>query len=464
MFTPSVYAARRERLASSVSSGLVLLLGNTESPMNAVDNPYPYRQDSSFLYYVGIDQPGVDAVVDTETGTTTLYGDDPTLDSVVWTGPQPSTDELAESSGIPSTARRSQLADDLWAAIRSGRPVHFLPPYRDTQRHRLQSLLGIETDRVDDYASGALTQAVVQQRSVKSEAEIREIEKAVASTAAVHEYAMSTARPGRVEREIAGLLAGLARSRGGELAFPPTCSVRGEVLHNHHYENTMEEGDLLLVDAGATSPTHYAGDVTRVTPVGGTFSERQRALYEAVLDAEESAIDALEPGVPYRDVHLLSARVLTTHLVDIGLMSGDPKAAVEAGAHALFFPHGLGHMMGLDVHDMEALGEDRVGYAPDQERSDQFGLNALRLARSLEPGFVLTVEPGLYFIPALIRQWRDDNRHADFINYGVLDDFVGLGGIRIEDDVVITESGARVLGPRIPKSIDEVEEAAGSLA
>ena len=464
MFNPSVYAARRERLASSLSSGLILLLGNTESPKNAVDNPYPYRQDSSFLYYVGIDRPGADAVVDLEAGTTTLYGDDPDLDSIVWTGPQPSVNELAEASGISSTARHGRLADDLTAAVRSGQPIHFLPPYRDSQRQRLQSLLGIGADRVDDYASAALTRAVVQQRSVKSEAEIRELEKAIASTAAVHEYAMSTARPGRVEREVAGLLAGLARSRGGELAFLPTCSVRGEVLHNHHYGNTMDEGDLLLVDAGATSPMHYAGDVTRVTPVGGSFSERQRALYEAVLDAEESAIDALEPGVPYRDIHLLAAHVLTTHLIDIGLMSGDPKAAVEAGAHALFFPHGLGHMLGLDVHDMEALGEDHVGYAPDQERSAQFGLNALRLARPLEPGFVLTVEPGLYFIPELIRQWRDADRHADFINYDAVDDFVGAGGIRIEDDVVVTETGARVLGPHIPKSVEEVEEAAGSLA
>jgi len=413
------------------------------------------------LYYTGLDEPGVDVLIDADDGTATLYGSDPDLETTVWMGPQPSLSERASRAGVSESGSASDLSDDLATGIRQGRSVHFLRPYRDEHRHRLRSLLGIGAERVADYASTELTRAVIAQRSVKSDAEIRELERAVASTAAIHEYAMSMARPGRRECEIAGLLSGLARSRGGELSFQPTCSVHGEVLHNHHYDNTMEAGDLLLVDAGATSPMHYAGDITRVVPVGGSFHDRQRAVYDAVLNAQQTAIDMLEPGVPFRKVHREAARVLTEHLIDMGLMAGDAEAAVEAGAHALFFPHGLGHMLGLDVHDMEALGEDLVGYADDQERSDQFGLDALRLARPLEPGFVVTVEPGCYFIPPLIQTWREEGRHADFINYDAVAEFTGFGGIRIEDDVLITESGSRILGPRIPKSADEVEDAAG---
>jgi Xaa-Pro aminopeptidase len=257
-------------------------------------------------------------------------------------------------------------------------------------------------------------------------------------------------------------MAGTVTSDGGTFSFPPTCSVRGEILHNRCYTNTLSKGDLLLVDAGATSPGHYAGDITRVTPVGGPFTDRQRAVYEAVLSAQTAALDALAPEVPFIEVHEHAAQVLTEHLITMGLMQGDAEAAVAAGAHALFFPHGLGHLMGLDVHDMENLGEDRVGYAADQTRSDQFGLHALRLARPLEPGFVVTVEPGCYFIPPLVRQWREEKRHDRFINYDRVEDFLGLGGVRIEDDVLITADGSRVLGPDIPKAPAEVEARAGT--
>jgi Xaa-Pro aminopeptidase len=303
---------------------------------------------------------------------------------------------------------------------------------------------------------------VVQQRSHKSAEASEQFETALDTTAAMHEYAMQAAAPGLVEREIAGGLTGIAEQNGRGLSFRPTCSVHGEVLHNHVYSNELRDGDLLLVDAGAASPLHYAGDITRVTPVGGSFSSRQQAIYKAVLDAETTAIDAIEPGVPFRDLHLLAARVLTEHLIDIGLMKGNADEAVANGAHALFFPHGLGHMLGLDTHEMENLGEDVVGYAPDQERSEQFGLHTLRLARPLEPGFVATVEPGCYFIPQLIERWRANNRHEAFINYDAVADFVGFGGIRIEDDVLVTDEGARVLGPDIPKTVEAVEERAGT--
>jgi Xaa-Pro aminopeptidase len=299
---------------------------------------------------------------------------------------------------------------------------------------------------------------------VKSAEEIGEIKSAVDTTARMHHTAMQRTVPGRQEREVAGFLTGIAEAYGRGLSFRPTCSVRGEVLHNHDYSRTLEAGDLLLVDAGATSAEHYAGDVTRVIPVGGSFTDRQRAVYDAVLDAQKSAIDAMEPGVPFRRLHLRACRVLTEHLMDLGLMHGDAEEAVAAGAHALFFPHGLGHMLGLDVHDMENLGEDRVGYARDQERSEQFGLHTLRLARPLRTGFVVTVEPGCYFIPKLIEQWRAEQRHTAFIDYKAVAAFEGFGGIRIEDDVLVTDEGPQILGPDLPKTATAVEDLAGQAA
>lgn len=463
MFDASTYATRRHALCERLGTdGVILLLGNRESPANYPANPYPFRQDSSFLYYWGIDAPGYDAVVDGATGTATLYGDAAGLDTVVWTGPQPTPADRAQAAGADRVASASDLARDLDAAVRDGRRVHVLPPYRDTQRRRLQSLLGIDADRLEAYVSTALIDAVVAQRAVKSDAEVAELETALDTTAAAHGAVMRAAVPGATEQALVGRLTGIVRKRGGHLSFPPICSVRGEVLHNHHYDNTLSDGDLLLLDAGATAPSHYAADITRVTPVGGHFGERQRAIYEAVLAAQEAAIEAIAPHVPFRDLHLLAARVLTEHLQTIGLMRGEVEASVEAGAHALFFPHGLGHLMGLDVHDMEGLGEDRVGYGPGQTRSSQFGLNALRLARPLQPGFVVTVEPGLYFIPDLIRQWEADDRHRAYINYDAVEDFLDVGGVRIEDDVLVTENGPRVLGPAIPKAPEAVEALAGA--
>jgi len=448
--------------ADAPESGLVLLLGNEESAMNYRDNPYPFRQDSTFLYYLGIDVPGLAALIDLDAGTTCLYGDDPDLDDVIWMGERPSLQEYAEQADVPDTSPRSALAEDLTTARKRNRDIHFLPPYRSGHYHRLEQLLGLRPERADPYASAPLVRAVVSQRSVKSEAEIQELETAVEVTAQMHEHAMKAAMPGRTEREIAGGLTGIAEAKGRGLSFRPTCSVHGEVLHNHVYSNELEDGDLLLVDAGASSPLYYAGDITRVTPVGGTFRPRQQALYEAVLDAQTSAIDAIEPDVPFRDIHRHSCRVLTEHLIDMGLMTGDAEAAVEEGAHALFFPHGLGHMLGLDTHEMENLGEDVVGYGPDQTRSQQFGLNTLRLARPLKPGFVVTVEPGCYFIPELIQQWENEGRHEAFIDYDTVAEFTDFGGIRIEDDVVVTEDGRRVLGPGIPKTVDAVESLAST--
>jgi len=465
MFDAPTYRSRRRSLLEQArpQSGLVLLLGNRRVPQNYVDNPYPFRQDSTFLYYFGLDRPDLYGLVDLDDGTARLYGEEAAFDEVVWSGEQPSLHDQAAAAGVETVAPPSHLEARLARAREQDRPIHFLPPYRDEHRLRYESLLNIPHEQLTEAASEALIQAVVQQRSVKTPAEVTEIETALDRTARIHACAQQRAVPGTTEQEIVGTMAGEVTADGGAFSFPPTCSVRGEVLHNRCYTNTLSDGDLLLVDAGATSPRHYAGDITRVTPVGGAFTDRQRTVYEAVLAAQTAAIDALAPGVPFIEIHRHAAQVLTERLITLGLMQGDADEAVAAGAHALFFPHGLGHLMGLDVHDMESLGEDHVGYADDQTRSEQFGLHSLRLARPLEPGFVVTVEPGCYFIPPLINQWRDERRHDRFINYDRVDDFLELGGVRIEDDVLITEDGARVLGPDIPKAPAAVEARAGTM-
>ena len=457
MFDRSTYVHRRAELKRRLGSGIALLLGNTESPMNYPANPYPFRQDGTFLYYIGLNEPRLAAVVDVDADATTLFGDDATMDDVVWTGPQPTVAERAERVGIASTAPLADLADTLSAAQRDGRPIHFLPPYRAEHQATLHNLLGIHSDTLSHSVSDAFIDAVVAQREHKTQAEVEEIEAAVAISHAMHTTAMRETRPGRQEQEVVGEVTGVMRARGGHFSFPMIFSTDGQTLHNHHYGNRMATGQLVVHDSGTTSPEHYASDITRTIPVGGRFTDRQRPLYQAVLDAQLAAIDGMRPGVAFKDLHLTAARVLTTALADLGLMRGDTDEAVAAGAHALFFPHGLGHLMGLDVHDLEGLGEDRVGYGDAFARSDQFGLAFLRFARTLEPGHVLTVEPGLYFIPELIDSWKAEGRHAAFIDYDAIDDYRDGGGIRIEDDVLVTDSGHRVLGPPIPKTVDEVE-------
>ena len=461
MFAPETYAARRSALASSVGDGLVVLLGNGDAPMNYAGNLYPFRQDGSFLYYTGLDAPSLALTLDAETGRTVLYGHDPTLDDVIWEGPMASLADRAARAGIGETAAPGALDDAVAAAREAGRTVHVLPPYRGDSKIRLARLLGQDADAVD--ASAALVDAVIAQRLVKSDEEVTEIERAVALAAEAHALAMRLAQPGRTEREVAAAVQAHYAAQGGYASFPVLLTKRGETLHNHATDAVLDEGDLLLVDTGAVvSGTRYVSDVTRVSPVGGTFSNRQRAVVEAVLDAQEAAIAGMAPGVPFRDLHTLAAVTLTRGLQGLGLMRGDAEAAVEAGAHALFFPHGLGHAMGLDVHDMESLGEDRVGYDDEIRRSDQFGTASLRFGRRLAPGHVMTVEPGCYLIPPLIDAWQAEGRHDEFIDYAALGDWRDFGGVRIEDDVLVTEDGARVLGPEIPKAPDAVEAAVRS--
>ncbi len=460
MFSPEEYSRRRRHLTAQLASGLALFLGHEHSPMNYAANVYPFRQDSSFLYYWGLDFPGLAAMLDLDSGDETLFGRELTMDDRIWIGDKPSLDARAEQVGMAHAAPRDELKDTIRRALQQNRTVHFLPLYRAETRLRMAELLGASTDQISDRASPGLIEAVIDQRSIKNEEEVAEIEQAVEISGKMHTLAMRMTAPGVTEQEIAGAMEGVAISHDGRLSFPAIFSVNGEVLHNAPRPRPMKAGDLALHDAGATSPRHYAGDITRVTPVSGRFTERQRDVYQIVLDAQVAAIDAIRPDIPYREIHLQSARHMTEGLKALGLMKGDADEAVAAGAHAIFFPHGLGHMMGLDVHDMEALGEDNVGYDDEIGRSDQFGLSALRLGRRLKEGFVLTVEPGIYFIPALIDQWKSEGKHTDFIDYERFDDYKDFGGIRIEDDVLVTESGCRVLGRPIPKTIKEVEATA----
>ena len=457
MLSTETYTQRRLQLKAAMGSGLILFLGHDESPMNYSDNPYPFRQDTSFLYYFGIDSPGLAGLIDVDGDTVSLFGNDATLDEVVWTGPQPTLAELGARVGVAECHPLSKLDEIVGEGTDSGRVVHFLPPSRAEVILKTEKLLRIPSSDVAQCASKELIRAVVEQRLVKSDEEIVEIEKALSIAADMHTLAMRMSRPGMKEQEIVGAIDGLVSSQGSALAFPIIFSKHGEVLHNHKHVNTLEEGDLVILDAGANSLTHYASDITRTFPIGIPFDERQQQVYEAVLEAQMDAIEAVAPETRFEDIHLLACRRLTEGLQKMGLMKGDVEASVQAGAHALFFPHGLGHMMGLDVHDMEGLSEDLVGYGDETERNPQFGRRSLRLARALKPGFVVTIEPGLYFIPDLIDQWREAGQHSDFIVYENLDDWKDFGGVRIEDDVLVTEAGYRVLGEPIPKAIEDVE-------
>lgn len=461
MFSPDTYVARRTALQSHLQSGIVLFLGNDESPMNYTDNTFHFRQDSTFLYFIGVDQPGWAAVMDLDDGSTTAFANDLTLDDIVWTGVLPTVAEQASRGGISRTAPAAALADVLSRAQASGRAIRFLPPYRPENVLKLFRMLGVPPDEAKARADVPLIRAVVEMRAVKTEEEIREIETAVNTTVDMHLAGMAMARPGIKEADIAARVTEVALAAGGQLSFPVIATIHGETLHNHYHGHTLEAGQVFLLDAGAESPGRYAGDLTSTFPVSRTFTARQKEVYDVVLSAHLAAVGALRPGVPFRQIHLLACRTLAEGLKGLGLMKGDLDAAVEQGAHAMFFQCGLGHMMGLDVHDMEDLGEVWVGYE-GKPKSTMFGIKSLRLARPLLPGFVFTVEPGIYFIPELIDRWRAEGRFTDFIDYDVLETYRTFGGMRVEEDFVVREDGCRRLGKARPLTTAEVEAVRGA--
>jgi Xaa-Pro aminopeptidase len=458
MFKAEIYSNRRDQLRKQVSGGVALFPANNESPMNYPDNTYHYRQDSSFLYFFGLDQPGLAGVIDFESGEDYLFGDDLSLDDIIWMGPLPSMKSLGEKAGISRVLPYHKLSAYLEDFLQKGRFIHYLPPYRDDTLLEIARLTNLPWEQVKSRASLALIKGVIGLRSVKEAIEVEDIIRAVDTSYEMHTTVMKMARPGIYEREIAGRIEGIALSHGTMAAFPIILSIDGQTLHNHYHGNILEEGRLIVTDAGAETVNHYAGDITRTVPVDGKFNQRQKEIYEIVLKAEVFSIDQIRPGTPYRDIHRDAAGIIAAGLKDLGLMKGDVDEAVNAGAHAMFFPHGLGHMLGLDVHDMEGLGENLVGYSEEIKRSDQFGTAYLRLGKKLESGYVITVEPGIYFIPALIDRWRSEGKFTAFIDYEKVESYKDFGGIRIEDDVLVTDKGSRVLGKPIPKTVQEVED------
>lgn len=459
MFSPVTYKARRTELRSRFSNGLLLFPGNGEMPMNYSGNTYAFRQDSSFLYYWGLTEPGLFAVIDLDLDREIIFGDDFTLDDEIWMGPCAPLSIRAASTGVTETEPLASLEGYLGAALCANRPIRFLPQYRTESKLQFGRLLGIAPAMLNSYASAELIRAVVAQRLVKSKDEIAEIEAALEISSTMYGKILQMLRPEMVEQELVGAVEGAVIAAGSRTSFPTILSIRGETLHNHRHANRMKAGDLLVIDSGAESQCCYASDITRTFPVSGKFEPRQKEIYEIVLAAQLKAIEMMRPGISFRDVHLAASQVIAQGLAALGLMRGDPAAAVAAGAHALFFPHGLGHALGLDVHDMEGLGETFVGYDAEHTRSDQFGLAYLRFARRLQAGHVLTVEPGIYFIPTLISVWKKEGKHQAFIDYAAVERYIGFGGIRIEDDVLITPEGHRVLGPAIPKTVVQVEAA-----
>ncbi|MBO4487979.1 MAG: aminopeptidase P family protein [Bacteroidaceae bacterium] len=459
MFSKETYIQRRQALKEAVGSGLIIILGNNESPANYPNNCYTFRQDSSFIYFFGAVRDGLAGVIDADNDKEYLLGDDIDIDDIVWYGSVDSVSDMAEMAGVKESAPFGKLSELVNAAQQSNQEIHFLPPYRHDNKILLQELLGIKPAEQKAAASVKLIKAIVNLRSTKSDEEIREIERACSIGFKMHTTAMKLAQPGVTEHFIGGTIDGIANSLGSKVSFASIVTMHGEILHGAPKMTHLEAGRLLLVDAGAETLNNYCSDHTRTTPVSGKFTHRQRDIYTIVEQAHDLAMQQAKPGVKYYDVHMDVCRLIVNGLKELELMCGDTEEAVQAGAHALFLPHGLGHMMGIDVHDMEDLGQNYVGYDDEIQPSTQFGTASLRMGRRLQKGFVITDEPGIYFIPDLIDYWKANNINSEFLNFANIEKYKDFGGIRIEDDLLITDDGARFLGKDvIPYHADDVEK------
>ena len=461
MFSKETYVSRRAELKKLVKSGIIILFGNNDSPANYPNNAYsPFRQDSSFLYYFGQKRDGLVGIIDIDNDMETLIGDDISVEDIVWYGSVDSVHDMAQQVGVANTAPMKTLKTICNDALRQKRKIHFLPPYRFDIKLLVFDLLGIHPNQQKESASMDLIKAVVKMRSAKEPQEIEELERAAVIGYKMHTTAMRMCKPGAIEQNIAGYLKGIAHGYGAMESFATILSQHGEIMHGAPSMNPLEDGRLLLVDAGAETINNYCSDNTRTMPVNGKFTQRQLEIYSIVEECHDYALKAARPGVKYWDVHFGVCRLMTDRLKELGLMKGDTDEAVAAGAHAMFLCHGLGHMMGMDVHDMENLDQINVGFDEETRPNlEQFGTNCLRMGRRLEEGFVVTDEPGIYFIPALIDDWRSKGLHKDFINYDMLETYKDFGGIRIEDDLLITKDGCRFLGKdRIPYHPKDVEE------
>lgn len=467
MFSKDVYARRRQTLVAKMADsaaegkrGIALFIGNTEAPAQYKDNCYKFRQDSTWLYFFGIDQPLYAAIIDLDNGNETVFANDVEIGDIIWMGPQPSVASVAASVGVEKSAPYTDLNAAVAKVLAEGRPVHFVKPSRYYNTMKIASLLGCGTDEVAGRFSLALTKAIISMRLVKEDCEIEAIDDACNLGYEMHTVARNSIVPGIIEQEIVGKMDGVTLSKGWGVSFPTILTQHGETLHNHLHDKIIEPGKLMVIDAGAESNVHYASDFTRTYPTSGKFTAKQREIYQIVCDCNEFAFSMTRPGISYREVHLKTMHLMLEELRALDIVRGDVQDMVEAGIAGLFMPHGLGHNMGLDVHDMEDYGENYVGYDDDQKRSSQLGLGSLRMARKLVPGNVITDEPGIYFIPALIEKWKSEKTDQGFVNYSKLESYYDFGGIRLEDDVLVTAEGARRLGKeRLPISPDDVEAA-----
>lgn len=458
LFNKETYTNRRLRLKSQVKEGIIVLFGNNESPVNYPNNSYKFRQDSSFLYFYGQHREGLVGVIDIDNDKEFLIGNDIDIEDIIWCGSVDSVADMASQCGVANSAPMGFLTELIQDAQNKGRKIHFLPPYRHDQMIQIMDLTGIHPYQQREKASLELIMAVVNQRAVKTPEEIAEIERACAIGHEMHITAMKMCRPGITEQEIAGTISGIAASKGCIVSFPAILTMHGEIMHGYPSTRPLEAGRLMLCDAGAETNENYSSDHTRTTPISGKFTSKQKDIYSIVETCHDYAIGMAKPGVKWLDVHMGVATIMTERLKDLGLMKGNIEDAVQAGAHAMFFPHGLGHMMGMDVHDMEGLGQQYVGFDDEVRPSTQFGTNCLRCGRRLQEGWVMTDEPGIYFIPALIDDWRAKGINKEFINFDAVEGYKDFGGIRIEDDILITADGCRVLGQHIPYHLDEVEK------
>lgn len=467
MFSKDVYARRRQTLVAKMADsaaegkrGIALFIGNTEAPAQYKDNCYKFRQDSTWLYFFGIDQPLYAAIIDLDNGNETVFANDVEIGDIIWMGPQPSVASVAASVGVEKSAPYTDLNAAVAKVLAEGRPVHFVKPSRYYNTMKIASLLGCGTEEVAGRFSLALTKAIISMRLVKEDCEIEVIDDACNLGYEMHTVARNSIVPGIIEQEIVGKMDGVTLSKGWGVSFPTILTQHGETLHNHLHDKIIEPGKLMVIDAGAESNVHYASDFTRTYPTSGKFTAKQREIYQIVCDCNEFAFSMTRPGISYREVHLKTMHLMLEELRALDIVRGDVQNMVEAGIAGLFMPHGLGHNMGLDVHDMEDYGENYVGYDDDQKRSSQLGLGSLRMARKLVPGNVITDEPGIYFIPALIEKWKSEKTDLGFVNYSKLESYYDFGGIRLEDDVLVTADGARRLGKeRLPISPDDVEAA-----
>ena len=461
MFDKATYVNRRAKLKELVKSGIIILFGNNESPCNFPANGYyPFRQDSSFLYYFGLNRDGLVGVIDIDNDIETLVGNDIDIEDIVWYGSVNSVHDMAESVGVKNTAPMKSLKTICNDAMRQKRRIHFLPPYRHDIKIQIFDLLGVHPVQQKEAASMDLIKAIVKMRSTKEAQEIEELERASVIGYKMHTTAMRITKPGLTEKFVAGQVDGTANSYGAMVSFPTIFSQHGEIMHGSPSMAELESGRLVLCDCGGETINNYCSDHTRTFPVNGKFTQRQLEIYSIVEACHDYALDVAKPGVKYMDVHFAVCRLMTERLKELGLMKGDTDEAVAAGAHAMFLPHGLGHMMGMDVHDMENFDQINVGFDEEtRPRLDQFGTNCLRMGRRLEEGFVVTDEPGIYFIPALIDDWKASGHCAEFLNFDKIETYKDFGGIRIEDDILITKDGCRFLGEhRIPYHPKDVEE------